>query len=103
MTLLELSLGFERAARQLAEQLPPEWLGNTPAARALNRVLADTMNGEHAHAAAAVAAMLAEEPMPAISRILASECSFSEKNLDKESLKEKEDRRDIDREMKRRL
>ena len=27
--------------------------------------------------------MLAEEPMPAISRILASECSFSEKNLDK--------------------
>ncbi len=83
LTLLELSLGFERAARQLAEQLPPEWLGNTPAARALNRVLADTMNGEHAHAAAAVAAMLAEEPMPAISRILASECSFSEKNLDK--------------------
>ncbi len=83
LTLLELALGFERAARQLAEQLPPEWLGNSPAARALNRVLADTMNGEHAHAAAAVAAMLAEEPVPAISRLLASECTYTEKNLDK--------------------
>ncbi len=83
LTLLELSLGFERAARLLAEQLPPELLGDTPAARALNRVLADTMNGEHAHAAAAVAAMLAEDPTPAISRILASECAFTEKNLDK--------------------
>lgn len=83
LTLLEIALKYEHVARRLAELLPPERLGKSLSAQALNAVLADTMNGEHSHASVAVASMLSGSPAPDISRILVSDCTVGEEDVDK--------------------
>ncbi|MBQ4107194.1 MAG: DNA primase [Lentisphaeria bacterium] len=83
LTLLELALASEELARQIAAAPESEHLPDDTAGRALNAVLAATINGEHAEAGAAAAALLGENPDPDVARCLISGCSYPEKQWKK--------------------
>ena len=76
--LLELALSHGTVGKQLAEQLPSEMISDTPVGKALNDVIAMTINGEWEDAEGMLIARLADIPDPAISRILTAPSLYSE-------------------------
>ena len=74
LTLLELAVNSETAARQIAELVPPEELPDSnPIARAVNLTVNLALNGEFEQVPAELSELLIEHPVPEISRILVSE------------------------------
>lgn len=76
LALFELAFHHESAARLLAGELPPEGLGDSAVAQALNLVIGYAMNGEHAEARTRVGEFLIENPDPRLNRIMMTDCSF---------------------------
>ncbi|MCK5844816.1 MAG: hypothetical protein KAG97_08925, partial [Victivallales bacterium] len=69
--LLELALSHGTVGRELAEELPPEMITDTPLGAALNMVISMTLNDEWDQALGAVKNLLNETPNKEISRVLA--------------------------------
>ena len=69
-TLLEIALSGENYARRMADDIPPEILGDDILARAVNTVIAAAINGEYNEAVPQLSALDREEPSPELSRIL---------------------------------
>ena len=68
--LLELALAHGTIGKQLAEQLPAEMISDTPVGKALNDVIAMTLNGEWEDAENMLIAKFTHSPNPMITRIL---------------------------------
>lgn len=79
LTLLELVISSEDAARRLSELCSPEELGSEDTiGRALNTVIEAVQNGVHANAASLLGEMLIESPDPALSRVLVEHREFTD-------------------------
>ena len=71
LTMLELAVNYETAARYLAELLEPEELSSgTPVEKAINLAIAAAMNGEHGSLDSQLADLLLEEPSSEVSAAL---------------------------------
>ena len=71
LSLLELAVNSENAARQIAEMLEPEELSSKdPVTKALNTLIDAALNNEHQQGIKDVSDTLTEHPVPEISRIL---------------------------------
>lgn len=70
--LLELALSHGTIGKQLAEQLPAEMISDTPVGKALNEVIAMTLNGEWKEVEDTLIAKFSHAPNPTITRILTS-------------------------------
>ena len=78
LTLLELAISSEEAAKRLSELCSPEELGSEDTVgRALNAVIDAAQNGVHANAASLLGEMLIESPDPAVSRVLVEHREFA--------------------------
>ena len=69
-TLVEIALSGENYARRMADDIPPETLGDDILARAVNTVVAAAINGEYNEAIPLLSALDREESSPELSRIL---------------------------------
>ena len=79
LTLLELAISSEEAAKRLSELCSPEELGSEDTVgRALNAVIDAAQNGVHANAASLLGEMLIESPDPAVSRVLVEHREFAD-------------------------
>lgn len=79
LTLLELAISSEEAAKRLSELCSPEELGSEDTVgRALNAVIDAARNGVHANAASLLGEMLIESPDPAVSRVLVEHREFAD-------------------------
>ncbi|WP_294506865.1 DNA primase [uncultured Victivallis sp.] len=81
LTLLELALLSEDAARRLGEIFDGEnetLDESNPVEKALNVVIGAALNGEHEHAASLLADLQLEEPAPEISRVLVERREFAD-------------------------
>lgn len=79
LTLLELAISSEEAAKRLSELCSPEELGSEDTVgRALNAVIDAVQNGVHANAASLLGEMLIESPDPAVSRVLVEHREFAD-------------------------
>ena len=76
--LLELALDHGTIGKQLAEQLPAEMISDSPVGKALNEVIAMTLNGEWEDAEDMLIAKFTHSPNPAITRILTAPSLHSE-------------------------
>jgi DNA primase len=71
LSLLELAVNYENAARQIAEMLEPEELSSKdPVTKALNTLIDASLNNEFQQGIKEVSDSLTEHPVPEISRIL---------------------------------
>ena len=78
LSLLELAVNHENAARQISELLAPEELSDKdPVTDALNIMIEAALNNEFEQGIKDISAKLTEEPVPEISRILVehAECA----------------------------
>lgn len=82
VTLLELAVNSENAARQIGELLPLEELPNSnPIAKAINITVNLALNGEFKQVTSELSELLIENPVPEISQILVSESKFECKDI----------------------
>ena len=78
LSLLELAVNYENAARQIAELLAPEELSDKdPVTESLNIMIEAALNNEFEQGIKDISAKLSENPVPEISRILVehAECA----------------------------
>ncbi len=79
LTMLELALKSENAARYLAEAVPHEELAACGAGgELLNLVIDAALNGEHSGAGSLLAEFLREHPVPAVSALLVRETEYAD-------------------------
>ena len=81
LTLLELALSSEDAARHLGEIFDEEnetLDESNPVEKALNLVIGAALNGEHEHAVSLLADLQLESPVPELSRILVERKEFAD-------------------------
>ncbi len=79
LTLLELAVNSEDAARFIGELLEPEELDeHDPVTAAINIAAAAALNGEHAEAVRRLGGLLEERPSPELSRALVSHTEYSD-------------------------
>ncbi len=77
LTLLELAVNYEEAARQIGEELSSEDLPlNQPVARAVNLAIGAALNGEFDQLPGMISDLLLETPSPEISRVLVGTAEY---------------------------
>ncbi len=80
LTMLELALADENAARYLAEAVPHDELAASGAGgKALDLVINAALNGEHDHASQLLGDFLREHPVPALSAALVRETVYADR------------------------
>lgn len=82
-TLLELALAHGTVGKRLEEALPHEMISQSPIGRALNKVILKTMEGDWEMAADELLADLADNPEPAVSRILTNPTQYDHEHQEK--------------------
>ena len=81
LTLLELALNYEDAARQIADLVPPEQLPDKdPVCRAVNLAVNCALNGEYEQLSGMLADMLLETPCQEVSRYMVGAAEYKDVN-----------------------
>lgn len=81
LTLLELALNYDFAARQIAELVPPEQLPEKdPVCRAINLAVNCALNGEFAELPNMISDMLLEVPCEEVSRCMVGTAEYKDVN-----------------------
>lgn len=81
LTLLELALNYEDAARQIADLVPPEMLPDKdPVCRAINMAVNCALNGEYEQLSGMLSDMLLETPCNEISRYMIGSAEYKDVN-----------------------
>ena len=81
LTLLELALNYEDAARQIADLVPPEMLPDKdPVCRAINMAVNCALNGEYEQLSGMISDMLLETPCNEISRYMIGSAEYKDVN-----------------------
>ena len=79
LTLLELALNYESAARQIADLIPPEMLPEKdPVCHAVNLAANCALNGEYEQLPAMISDMLLEKPSNEVSRCMVGSVEYKD-------------------------